>query len=201
MFWLISKYPYVAIIFVITTGCGFIPRQEGITYMSTNPMPISTNTCSPTKVNNSITPINTPTISSQTYPTLPTYSSNTFILSENIQGCASKIKTKSSGNFDGNDRDPEINIIDNAIYYSRALHHLCCRQVEITKEIVKNNIILYENWSGEGCKCPCFSEIEAIIENVPAGKYTVYVYEVGTEPLYQTPMEKKLIISEEVVIK
>lgn len=65
------------------------------------------------------------------------------------------------------------------------------------KEIVGSAINIYEVWSGASCRCICFSEIGATLENLPAGTYTVSVYEKGTKP-DGSAMEQVLIISKEI---
>lgn len=56
-------------------------------------------------------------------------------------------------------------------------------------------------WSGIGCKCRCFSKIEAKLQNIPSGNYVVNVYEKVTEPGGEEPMEQKLIISQNIVVQ
>jgi hypothetical protein len=124
--------------------------------------------------------------------------SQNFILFPSVKGCAETESGMSTKALGQTEREPKIEVDGNEILYSRAINHLCCRKVEIEKEI-ENSINIYEVWSGIGCKCICFSEIEARIKNVPPGNYTVNVYEKGTEPGGE-PMEQKLIISKNVVI-
>ena len=129
---------------------------------------------------------------------LPSSNSQDVIFSFLVKGCAetdSGMAVKSSGEGEIIEQEPEIEIIGGKIIYSRAINHLCCRKAEIEKEIGESTINIYEVWSGLGCKCICFSEIEAEIENLPSETYTINVYEKGTDPTTQEPMEEKLIIS------
>jgi len=45
-------------------------------------------------------------------------------------------------------------------------------------------ITLTEVWSGEGCRCMCFSELAAMVKAVPSGTYTVRIVtrEIPGEP-------------------
>ena len=101
----------------------------------------------------------------------------------------------------GTERSASIEVVNNTITYSRALNHLCCRDVMIMKETDTPPMInIYEVWSGIGCKCICFSEISAAITDVPAGTYIVSVYASGTEPGGEEPMVPSLILSANVTI-
>jgi len=119
-------------------------------------------------------------------------------LSYVVKGCAeteSSTATKSSGT----EKEPKIEMVGNKIIYSRAINNQCCRQAVMEKETKDNTINIYEVWSGVGCKCICFSEIEATIDNIPEGHYAVNVYEKGIKPGDNNePMEQKLIIAKEV---
>ena len=126
-----------------------------------------------------------------------------MILLPSVKGCAETDKGMATKEFGGGtEQEPKIEVIGNEIVYSRAINHLCCRKVEIEKETEDSVINIYEVWSGVGCKCICFSEIEAKLQNVPAGTYTVNVYEKGVKPSGgNEPREEKLIISEEVTVQ
>ncbi len=120
-----------------------------------------------------------------------------------VKGCAETdhgMASKSVGL--GKEQYPEIEVSGNSIIYSRAIKHLCCRKAEFKKEINGNKINIYEVWSGIGCKCICFSELKAKVENLEKGKYIINVYETGTQPgTENVPMNQTLIISQNVVIK
>jgi hypothetical protein len=125
-----------------------------------------------------------------------------IILSPLIKGCAETDKgmtTKSIG--DGTEQEPKIEVDGNRIKYSRAVNHLCCRKAEIEKGISGSTINIFEDWSGIGCKCMCFSEIEATLSNVPSGSYVVNVYEKGTKPGSDEQMEQKLIITRNINVQ
>jgi hypothetical protein len=123
-------------------------------------------------------------------------------LLSSVKGCAETEKGTTTKSFGKEtEKEPIIKVNGNNVVYSRALNHLCCRKAEIEKEIGDFTINIYEVWSGVGCKCMCFSEIEAKLKNIPSGTYKVNVYEKGTKPGSDDPMEQTLIISDEVTIQ
>jgi hypothetical protein len=128
---------------------------------------------------------------------------NKIAFSSLIRGCAETDKgmaTRSSG--EGTEQEPKIEINGNQIKYSRAINHMCCRKAEIQNEIINSTINIFENWSGIGCRCMCFSEIEAAVNDVPPGSYIVNVYEKGIQPGDNNrPMEQKLIITQEAGVR
>jgi hypothetical protein len=121
-------------------------------------------------------------------------------LSSLVKGCAETDKGMETRGADETERAPSITISGNQINYSRAINHQCCRKAVIEKEISGSAINIFEVWSGEGCRCICFSEIEATLENIPAGHYAVNVYEKGTKP-DGTSMEQATIISKEIDVR
>jgi len=123
-------------------------------------------------------------------------------LSSSVKGCAeTKEGTTAKSIGKETEKEPTIKVNGNNVVYSRALNHLCCRKAEIEKEIDDFTINIYEIWTGIGCKCICFSEIEAKLKNIPSGTYKVNVYEKGTQPGTDEPMEQTLIISEEITVQ
>jgi len=116
-----------------------------------------------------------------------------------IRGCAQRERGMAPRGNLTEEKEPSITIEENEVEYSRALNHLCCRMVIVDRKIEGWTINIYENWSGTGCRCICFSEISATVENLPKGTYTVNVYERGTNP-DGIQMEEKLIISEYATI-
>ena len=123
------------------------------------------------------------------------------LLSPTVKGCAETDQGMVSRAAGGeNEQEPAIEVIGDTLRYMRALQHQCCRKVEFEHEIPGAEITLYEVWSGEGCRCECFSEIQADLEFIPAGNYLVRVYEKGTLPGSSEPMEQKLLISIEISI-
>lgn len=115
---------------------------------------------------------------------------------ETGQGMAAKTRSLNS------EQEPEIRVEGSTIAYSRAISHLCCRKAELEKEVEGFSVSVYENWSGLGCKCMCFSQISASLENLSAGDYEVSVYERSVEPGGNgEPMEERLIISKKVTVR
>jgi hypothetical protein len=118
-----------------------------------------------------------------------------------VKGCAETDQGMASRAAGGeNEQEPAIEVIGNTLRYTRALQHQCCRKVEFEQEIQGTEITLYEVWSGEGCRCECFSEIQVDLEFIPAGNYRMRVYEKGTQPGSSEPMEQKLLISVKISI-
>jgi len=118
-----------------------------------------------------------------------------------VKGCAETDQGMSSRlPGDENEQEPAIEVIGNTLRYTRAIQHQCCRKVEFEQEIQGAEITLYEVWSGEGCRCECFSELQVDLEFVPSGDYLVRVYERGTQPGSSELMEEKLLISVEISI-
>lgn len=115
-----------------------------------------------------------------------------------VKGCAETEKGMATRAFN-EEREPSIAVFGNKLIYDRAISHLCCRKVEMKREIAGSKINIYEVWSGAGCRCICFSEIGATLENLPSGTYSVSVYEKGTNP-DGSAMEQVLIISKEIKV-
>ena len=87
----------------------------------------------------------------------------------------------------------------NTVKYYRADYHLCCRRVEMKFEVRDNQIKIYEVWHGRGCRCQCYSSLEAIVDKLPPGNYQVEVYKTGTDPILDKG-EPKLLISRKIHI-
>ncbi|MEM7819561.1 MAG: hypothetical protein QXD48_01900 [Candidatus Aenigmatarchaeota archaeon] len=118
-----------------------------------------------------------------------------------VKGCAETDKGMATKLINETEQEPKIEVYGNEILYSRAIKHLCCRKVEIEKEIAKPVINIYEVWSGNGCRCICFSEIQAKLQIVPSGFYVINVYEKGTQPESGEPMNQTTIISQNIIIQ
>ncbi len=97
-----------------------------------------------------------------------------IVFTPSVKGCAEKIQELQVRGV-GKEEPPTINVTDRSILYYRAISHQCCKMVELTKEIGLEKIVIYENWTGEGCRCICYSEISAKIDNLEPGTYMVYV--------------------------
>jgi hypothetical protein len=122
-------------------------------------------------------------------------------LSPAVKGCAETDQGMTSRASSGeSEKEPSIEVIGNTLRYTRSLQHQCCRKVEFDYEIQGADITLYEVWSGEGCRCMCFSEIQVDLEFIPAGNYRMRVYEKGTQPGSNEPMVTKLLISVEISV-
>lgn len=97
-------------------------------------------------------------------------------------------------------KPPTLEVSGSTIRYSHALTHLCCRQAEFALEIEGAIITLYEVWRGPGCRCMCYSELDACIDHIPSGTYTVHVIERGTEPNSEQPMPVKVLMTQTIAI-
>lgn len=128
--------------------------------------------------------------------------SEDIVFSSLINGCAESIEqreTLTKGNEI--EQEPKIEINKNSVIYSRAINHICCRKVEVEKEVRGSVLNIYEVWGGDTCKCMCFTEIGARFDNVPLGIYSVNVYEKGKIPSQtEESIELKLIISQNISI-
>ncbi len=126
--------------------------------------------------------------------------SQDIIFSASVKGCAGKEETELITKEI--EQEPTIEVIGNKIIYPRAINHLCCRKVDLKKEINNSTINIYEVWSWVACKCICFSEIEAKLENLLPGEYIVKVYKTGVDPAStEESIKKELIISKKITIK
>ena len=136
------------------------------------------------------------------FPKSTSTAANEMVLSSLVKGCAETDKGMATNSLsEGTEQEPKIKVSGNQIKYSRAINHACCRKAEIQKEIVSSTINIFEDWSGIGCKCMCFSEIEATLSKVPSGSYVVNVYEKGTKPGSDEQMEQKLIITRNISVQ
>ncbi|MDO9128845.1 MAG: hypothetical protein Q7U34_03165 [Anaerolineales bacterium] len=134
-------------------------------------------------------------------PVTPSPSTPEPRLSPTVKGCTETDQGMASRvPGDENEQEPAIEVIGDTLRYTRALQHQCCRKVEFEQEFQGAEITLYEVWSGEGCRCECFSEIQVDLEFIPAGNYLVRVYERGTQPGSCEAIEQKLLISVEISI-
>ena len=123
-----------------------------------------------------------------------------IVLSSSIKGCAETDQGLATRGLNEDKlKDPVIEVIEGKLSYFRAINHTCCRKVEVQKNIEGSVINIFEVWSGPSCRCVCFSEISAILANIPTGGYTINVFETGTQS-DGTQMEAKLIITSEMNI-
>jgi hypothetical protein len=117
-----------------------------------------------------------------------------------VKGCAESLEGMATRGLSAEDRGPGLVISGNQVKYYRAINHLCCRKVVVGSELSGPQIDIYEEWGGEGCRCNCFSEIEATVDNLAPGRYVVSVYEMGTKPSEGGAMDKTLILTKELFI-
>ncbi len=120
--------------------------------------------------------------------------------SYDVSGCAKTDRGMGTKSFGDRDVEPTIYVKGDEVVYYRALNHMCCRKVDLYYDVEGMEINIYENWTGTGCKCICFSEIEGKLKGLGKGKYRINVYEAGTEPASGKDMEKKLIFKSDVKV-
>ena len=116
-----------------------------------------------------------------------------------MRGCAESENGLGNRGPQDDDRGPGLLLSGNQLVYYRAVNHLCCRKADVRSEISGFQIDIYEVWNGQGCRCTCFSEIEAGIDRLPPGRYTINVYETGTKT-DGDPMEKTTVLTKEFFI-
>ncbi|MFH1470234.1 MAG: hypothetical protein ABIF01_00640 [Candidatus Micrarchaeota archaeon] len=117
-----------------------------------------------------------------------------------VKGCAESEKGMATRAFQNDERGPGLVISGGELLYYRAINHLCCRHAEVRGELAGSDLDIYETWSGEGCRCMCFSEISAKFGGLAPGRYSLNVYETGTKPGSGEPMEMTVILRKEFFI-
>ena len=127
--------------------------------------------------------------------------SGEIMLTSQVQGCAETEEGMATRSIEEEiDREPTLIVQGDQITYARAIHHLCCRKVEMRGEITGATIALSEHWSGPGCRCICYSEIVTTLGDLPSGSYNLTIFEQGTEPGSDMPMETTVLLQQEVTI-
>ncbi len=119
--------------------------------------------------------------------------------SSSVKGCAENANGMAVRGWES-ERGPTVVVCGNQVTYSRAINHQCCRKAVVEHDVFTYTINIFETWSGEGCRCMCFSEMDATVNNLPPGRYMVNIYERGTKPNGE-PMEQTTVLSQEVKIK
>lgn len=118
-----------------------------------------------------------------------------------VTGCAETNKGMASATRGAQQTiAPKIELTRSGIRYSRAGTHQCCRKVEVRRQVQIDKITLTEYWTGEGCRCLCYSQIEATLTNVVAGEYTVTVFSAGIQPGTHKAIEPVEIFSAKVKV-
>ncbi|HLE06045.1 MAG TPA: hypothetical protein VI790_01730 [Candidatus Nanoarchaeia archaeon] len=115
---------------------------------------------------------------------------NELSFSYTIIGCA-ETETGMTTRSLKEDINASIIITNNTIEYYRGLNHQCCKKAEISYTITDQIINIYETWSGNGCRCMCYSKLKASIKGLK-GEYTIKIYE---------NLSNTLLLTESVSIK
>jgi hypothetical protein len=121
--------------------------------------------------------------------------------SYSVKGCAETTAGMTAKGMGQPERGPSIMVSGGTITYSRALNHQCCRKATVEKEIGSREISIFDTWGGPGCKCMCFSEVAAKLENVLRGHYTITVYERGTKPQSSEEMQQTVVTTQEIAVR
>jgi hypothetical protein len=119
--------------------------------------------------------------------------------SSSVKGCAENASGMEVRGWES-ERGPTVVVCGNQVMYSRAINRQCCRKAVVEHDVFAYTISIFETWSGEGCRCMCFSEIDVTVSDLPPGRYMVNIYERGTKPNGE-PMEQTTVLSQEVKIR
>lgn len=124
-----------------------------------------------------------------------------FQLTARVTGCAETDQGTSTRSAQPEpEKPPALEVTGSTLKYTHSLTHLCCRKAEFVHSIEGSTITLSEVWSGPGCRCRCYSELEAVLDNVPPGTYTVSIDERGTEPNRDTPMPIHVLLTQTITV-
>ncbi len=124
-----------------------------------------------------------------------------FQLAARVTGCAETDRgTPTRSAQPEPETPPTLEVTGASVKYSHALSHLCCRKAEIACSVEGAAMTLSEIWSGPGCRCLCFSELEAVIDNIPPGTYTVVIDERGTQPNSGEPMPIRVLLTQTITV-
>jgi hypothetical protein len=122
------------------------------------------------------------------------------VLSTGVQGCAAPQRGAGSQPGQGDERPPALAVRDGNLVYTRATNHLCCRSVTFEWAAAGRALTLYEVWGGVGCRCMCYSELEAQLSRLPAGEYTVQVALKGVDADGETPLAPETLLEQTINI-
>jgi hypothetical protein len=118
-----------------------------------------------------------------------------------VKGCAETEQGMASRGFGFVESGPSLSVEGSTLVYSRSASHLCCRKAVISRELIEgsgmDSVLIYETWSGPGCRCICDSELAAKLENLPDGTYNVKVVSRGFDP--ESGGEFEEVLLEELV--
>jgi len=124
-----------------------------------------------------------------------------LIFNYNVTGCAETEEGMSTRDLTPDNVSPSITNVNGVIYYNRSISHLCCRKAIVNYDFNQSIINIYEYWTGVGCRCICYSKINATIQGLSKGSYLVNVYETGVKPGSDEIMTPKLIVTDTITVK
>lgn len=134
-------------------------------------------------------------------PFLPTTETREASFNYTITGCAETEEGMTMRDIMPDNVSPALTPINGDIKYYRATSHLCCRKATVNYDQNKSVINIYEDWTGVGCRCICYSEINATISGLPAGTYIITVFETGIQPDSNESMIPRILISQTITLK
>ncbi|MBI3139080.1 MAG: hypothetical protein HYZ15_10875 [Sphingobacteriales bacterium] len=125
-----------------------------------------------------------------------------------VKGCAEKA-VRAAGKFPESGADTDypdlpspgidgIKAAGDSMVYTRYVTHLCCREVKVSVQRIKNIITVTEYWHRPGCKCHCSSTVRAVVRQLAPGTYQVYGIETGTDPVDDRPYAGKDTVMQQV---
>ncbi len=126
-----------------------------------------------------------------------------------VKGCAEKA-VRAAGKFPESGADTDypdlpspgtdgIKAEGDSMVYTRYVTHLCCREVKVSIQRIKNSITVTEYWHRPGCKCHCSSTVRAVVHQLAPGTYQVVGIETGTDPVDDRPYAGKDTVLQQVI--
>ncbi len=109
-----------------------------------------------------------------------------------ISGCAETEKGMATRSLLNRPNELVITPLADGFRFHHALTHQCCRKAELTHRIEEQVITIFETWGGEGCRCMCFSELDAQLTGLERSGYHIQIIECGRLP-NGTPMPERII--------
>ncbi len=101
-----------------------------------------------------------------------------------ITGCAKTEISKNKLSETNNTTTPDfLNVVaqEDSLVFKQSVSHFCCRKVKLGSSQTDSTIIITTYWYGKICKCHCSSQLYAVVNKIPAGKYNVYIINVETD--------------------
>lgn len=119
-----------------------------------------------------------------------------------INGCAAEDSPQQNRSLSvGTEKDPELFLNDGTLHYTHAINHNCCMKITLEEDNIQPGVItITEKWEGKVCRCACFSEIAADLENLLPGVYSVKVVQKG-DPDGLEPEKQVTLLESQIEVK